>query len=207
MQQDASKRLGFGASKTMKTAQMLYEGVDVEGMGAVGLITYMRTDSLRISDEARAAAYEFIEGAYGKDYIPSTPKIYKSKANAQDAHEAIRPSMPSITPERVKSSLTTEQYKLYKLIWERFIASQMANALMDTVSVEIEANGVNMRATGYSVKFDGFTVLYEETKDEEKSVLPEIKEGDILKLKSIEGNQHFTQPPARYTEATPATGQ
>ncbi len=202
MQQDASKRLGFGASKTMKTAQMLYEGVDVEGMGAVGLITYMRTDSLRISDEARAAAYEFIEGAYGKDYIPSTPKIYKSKANAQDAHEAIRPSMPSITPERVKSSLTTEQYKLYKLIWERFIASQMANALMDTVSVEIEANGVNMRATGYSVKFDGFTVLYEETKDEEKSVLPEIKEGDILKLKSIEGNQHFTQPPARYTEAT-----
>lgn len=202
MQQDASKRLGFGASKTMKTAQMLYEGVDVEGMGAVGLITYMRTDSLRISDEARAAAYEFIEGAYGKDYIPSTPKIYKSKANAQDAHEAIRPSMPSITPERVKSSLTTEQYKLYKLIWERFIASQMANALMDTVSVEIEANGINMRATGYSVKFDGFTVLYEETKDEEKSVLPEIKEGDILKLKSIEGNQHFTQPPARYTEAT-----
>ena len=202
MQQDASKRLGFGASKTMKTAQMLYEGVDVEGLGAVGLITYMRTDSLRISDEARAAAYEFIEGAYGKDYIPSTPKIYKSKANAQDAHEAIRPSMPSITPERVKSSLTTEQYKLYKLIWERFIASQMANALMDTVSVEIEANGVNMRATGYSVKFDGFTVLYEETKDEEKSVLPEIKEGDILKLKSIEGNQHFTQPPARYTEAT-----
>ena len=202
MQQDASKRLGFGASKTMKTAQMLYEGVDVEGMGAVGLITYMRTDSLRISDEARAAAYEFIEGAYGKDYIPSTPKIYKSKANAQDAHEAIRPSMPSITPERVKSSLTTEQYKLYKLIWERFIASQMANALMDTVSVEIEANGVNMRATGYSVKFDGFIVLYEETKDEEKSVLPEIKEGDILKLKSIEGNQHFTQPPARYTEAT-----
>ncbi len=202
MQQDASKRLGFGASKTMKTAQTLYEGVDVEGMGAVGLITYMRTDSLRISDEARAAAYEFIEGAYGKDYIPSTPKIYKSKANAQDAHEAIRPSMPSITPERVKSSLTTEQYKLYKLIWERFIASQMANALMDTVSVEIEANGVNMRATGYSVKFDGFTVLYEETKDEEKSVLPEIKEGDILKLKYIEGNQHFTQPPARYTEAT-----
>lgn len=202
MQQDASKRLGFGASKTMKTAQTLYEGVDIEGMGAVGLITYMRTDSLRISDEARAAAYDYIQGVYGKDYIPSSPKIYKSKANAQDAHEAIRPSMPSLTPEKVKSSLTTEQYKLYKLIWERFIASQMANALMDTVSVEIEANGVNLRATGYSVKFDGFTVLYEESKDEEKSVLPEINEGDILKLKSIEGNQHFTQPPARYTEAT-----
>ncbi len=202
MQQDASKRLGFGASKTMKTAQTLYEGVEIEGMGAVGLITYMRTDSLRISDEARAAAYDYIQGVYGKDYIPSSPKIYKSKANAQDAHEAIRPSMPSLTPEKVKSSLTTEQYKLYKLIWERFIASQMANALMDTVSVEIEANGVNLRATGYSVKFDGFTVLYEESKDEEKSVLPEINEGDILKLKSIEGNQHFTQPPARYTEAT-----
>ncbi len=202
MQQDASKRLGFSASKTMKTAQTLYEGVEIEGMGAVGLITYMRTDSLRISDEARAAAYEYIQGVYGKDYIPSSPKIYKSKANAQDAHEAIRPSMPSLTPEKVKSSLTAEQYKLYKLIWERFIASQMANALMDTVSVEIEANGVNLRATGYSVKFDGFTVLYEESKDEEKSVLPEIKEGDILKLKSIEGNQHFTQPPARYTEAT-----
>ncbi|MCI7351693.1 MAG: type I DNA topoisomerase [Ruminococcus sp.] len=202
MQQDASKRLGFGASKTMKTAQTLYEGVDIEGMGAVGLITYMRTDSLRISDEARAAAYDYIQGVYGKDYIPSSPKIYKSKANAQDAHEAIRPSMPSLTPEKVKSSLTTEQYKLYKLIWERFIASQMANALMDTVSVEIEANGVNLRATGYSVKFDGFTVLYEESKDEEKSVLPEINEGDILKLRSIEGNQHFTQPPARYTEAT-----
>lgn len=202
MQQDASKRLGFGASKTMKTAQTLYEGVEIEGMGAVGLITYMRTDSLRISDEARAAAYEYIQGVYGKDYIPSSPKIYKSKANAQDAHEAIRPSMPSLTPEKVKSSLTTEQYKLYKLIWERFIASQMANALMDTVSVEIEANGVNLRATGYSVKFDGFTVLYEESKDEEKSVLPEINEGDILKLRSIEGNQHFTQPPARYTEAT-----
>lgn len=202
MQQDASKRLGFGASKTMKTAQTLYEGVEIEGMGAVGLITYMRTDSLRISDEARAAAYDYIQGVYGKDYIPSSPKIYKSKANAQDAHEAIRPSMPSLTPEKVKSSLTTEQYKLYKLIWERFIASQMANALMDTVSVEIEANGVNLRATGYSVKFDGFTVLYEESKDEEKSVLPEINEGDILKLRSIEGNQHFTQPPARYTEAT-----
>lgn len=202
MQQDASKRLGFSASKTMKNAQTLYEGVEIEGMGAVGLITYMRTDSLRISDEARAAAYDYIQGVYGKDYIPSSPKIYKSKANAQDAHEAIRPSMPSLTPEKVKSSLTTEQYKLYKLIWERFIASQMANALMDTVSVEIEANGVNLRATGYSVKFDGFTVLYEESKDEEKSVLPEISEGDILKLKSIEGNQHFTQPPARYTEAT-----
>lgn len=203
MQQEASKKLGFPTAKTMKTAQTLYEGVDIEGMGAVGLITYMRTDSLRISDEARAAAYKYIGDTYGKNYIPPTPKIYKSKANAQDAHEAIRPSTPELTPERLKSSLTTEQYKLYKLIWERFIASQMANALLDTVSVDIDAAGCNFKATGFSVKFDGFTVLYEETKDdEENKVLPNIEKGDILKLKNIEGKQHFTQPPARYTEAS-----
>ncbi len=208
MQQEASKKLGFAAAKTMKNAQTLYEGVEIEGMGAVGLITYMRTDSLRISDEARDAAYKYIESAYGKSYIPSAPKIYKTKSGAQDAHEAIRPSMPELTPERVKESLSStnegkEQYKLYKLIWERFIASQMANASLDTVSVNIEANGCNFRATGFSVRFDGFTVLYEESKDdEENKVLPVIEKGDVLKLKSIEGNQHFTQPPARYTEAT-----
>jgi len=203
MQQEASKRLGFAAAKTMKAAQMLYEGVDIEGMGAVGLITYMRTDSLRVSDEARASAYEYIKKTYGDNYIPTTPKIYKSKANAQDAHEAIRPSMPELTPERVKSSLTVEQYKLYKLIWERFIASQMANAMLDTVSVDIEANGCSFKATGFSVKFDGFTVLYEESKDdEENKVLPDIEKGDVLKMKAINGSQHFTQPPARYTEAT-----
>lgn len=203
MQQEASKKLGFQTSKTMRTAQQLYEGVDVEGMGAVGLITYMRTDSLRVSDEARAAAYEYISSAYGKNYIPSSPRIFKSKSNAQDAHEAIRPSTPGLTPDRVKSSLTTEQFKLYKLIWERFIASQMANAVLDTVSVDIDANGCSFKSTGYSVKFDGFTVLYEETKDdEENKVLPEIKTGDILKLKNIEGKQHFTQPPARYNEAS-----
>ncbi|MBQ7981796.1 MAG: type I DNA topoisomerase, partial [Oscillospiraceae bacterium] len=173
MQQEASKKLGFAAAKTMKAAQTLYEGVDIEGMGAVGLITYMRTDSLRVSDEARAAAYDYINATYGKNYVPNTPKIYKSKSNAQDAHEAIRPSMPELTPERVKGSLTTEQYKLYKLIWERFIASQMANAVLDTVSVDIDANGCNFRATGFSVKFDGFTVLYEESKNEEEGkVLP-----------------------------------
>ncbi|MGN0665464.1 MAG: type I DNA topoisomerase [Huintestinicola sp.] len=203
MQQEASKKLGYATSKTMKTAQTLYEGVDIEGMGAVGLITYMRTDSLRISDEARAAAYKYIGEAYGKSYIPPTPKIYKSKANAQDAHEAIRPSTPELTPEKVKSSLTNEQYKLYKLIWERFIASQMANAVLDTVSVDIEANGCSFKATGFSIKFDGFTVLYEESKDdEENKVLPVINEGDVLKLRAIEGKQHFTQPPARYTEAS-----
>ncbi len=203
MQQEASKKLGFAAAKTMKTAQILYEGVEIEGMGAVGLITYMRTDSLRISDEARAAAYDYINEAYGKSYVPTTPKIYKTKSGAQDAHEAIRPSMPGLNPEKVKASLTAEQYKLYKLIWERFIASQMANAVLNTVSVDIEANGCNFRATGFSVKFDGFTVLYEESKNEEEGkVLPNIEKGDVLKLKSIEGHQHFTQPPARYTEAT-----
>lgn len=203
MQQEASKKLGFAAAKTMKNAQTLYEGVEIGDMGAVGLITYMRTDSLRISDEARAAAYEYIESAYGKNYIPSSPKIYKTKNNAQDAHEAIRPSMPELTPDKVKDSLTAEQYKLYKLIWERFIASQMANASLDTVAVSIEANGCNFKATGFSVKFDGFTVLYEESKDdEENKVLPVIEKGDTLKLKSITGNQHFTQPPARYTEAS-----
>ena len=203
MQQEASKKLGFAAAKTMKTAQTLYEGVEIENMGAVGLITYMRTDSLRISDEARAAAYKYIEEVYGKKYVPSTPKIYKTKAGAQDAHEAIRPSMPELTPAKIKDSLTPEQFKLYRLIWERFIASQMESASLDTVSAAIDANGCTFKATGFSVKFDGFTVLYEETKDdEENKVLPVIEKGDKLKLKAIEGNQHFTQPPARYTEAT-----
>ena len=171
MQQEASKKLGFAAAKTMKAAQTLYEGVDIEGMGAVGLITYMRTDSLRISDEARAAAYEYIGKAYGKNYIPNTPKVYKSKSNAQDAHEAIRPSMPDLTPDRVKDSLTPEQYKLYKLIWERFIASQMANAVLDTVSVDIDANGCNFRATGFpsSLTVLPFCMRNPKTRRREKS--------------------------------------
>ncbi|MDD6278453.1 MAG: type I DNA topoisomerase [Oscillospiraceae bacterium] len=205
MQQEASKKLGFTAKRTMKAAQELYEGVNVEGIGAVGLITYMRTDSLRISDEAKSAAAQYIEMAYGKDYLPSEPRVFKTKGNAQDAHEAIRPSMPDLTPERAKSSLSSDQYKLYKLIWERFIASQMANALLDTVSVDIEANGCIFRASGYSVKFDGFTALYvesSESAEENKKVLPSLAAKDILKLKSITGNQHFTQPPARFTEAS-----
>lgn len=206
LQQEASRRLSFQARRTMKTAQELYEGVEIKDMGATGLITYMRTDSLRISDEARAAAYEFIKEKYGDKYIPDTPKKYKSKSNAQDAHEAIRPTHPELTPDMVKESgVTSDQYKLYKLIWERFIASQMSNCLMDTVSVDIDANGCGFKATGYSVKFDGFTALYEESKDDEgekKNVLPPINKGDVLKVKSLEGNQHFTQPPPRYTEAT-----
>lgn len=205
LQQEASKKLGFSAKRTMKAAQELYEGVDVQGVGAVGLITYMRTDSLRISDEAKAAAADYIRTVYGEKYLPDAPRNYKSKNNAQDAHEAIRPSTSELTPERVKSSLTSDQFKLYKLIWERFIASQMANALLDTVSVDIEANDCIFRASGYSVKFDGFMVLYVETVDngeENKKMLPELAAGDKLKLKSIGGNQHFTQPPARYTEAS-----
>lgn len=205
LQQEASKRMGFQAKRTMKAAQELYEGVEIEGMGAVGLITYMRTDSLRISDEARAAAAKCIEDIYGKEYLPPLPRVFKSKKNAQDAHEAIRPSLPELTPDRVKSSLTTDQFKLYKLIWERFIASQMANALLDTASVTIEAEGCTFKASGYSVKFDGFTKLYEEKKDsdeENNKMLPPIQKDDICKLKEILGNQHFTQPPARFTEAS-----
>lgn len=206
LQQEASRRLSFQGRRTMKAAQELYEGVDIKGMGVTGLITYMRTDSTRISDEARDAAYKFIEKKYGKEYIPDTPRKFKSRGNAQDGHEAIRPAHPELTPDTVKESgVTSDQYKLYKLIWERFIASQMSNCLMDTASVDIDADGCGFKASGYSVKFDGFTVLYEEATDEDgekKNVLPPLKKNDILKLKSIDGNQHFTQPPPRYTEAT-----
>lgn len=206
LQQEASRRMGFQARRTMKTAQELYEGIEIEGIGLIGLITYMRTDSLRVSKEAQEQASEYILQAYGKDYLPDKPRVFKTKANAQDAHEAIRPSMPQLTPEKVKSSLTTDQYKLYKLIWERFIASQMANALLDTVSADIQANDCTFRASGYSVKFDGYTVLYEESKDtkdeENNKVLPPLEVGQVLKLKTLVGNQHFTQPPSRYTEAT-----
>ena len=165
----------------------------------------MRTDSLRVSDEAKKAAAEYIETVYGKNYLPDKPRVFKTKSNAQDAHEAIRPSLPELTPERVKAGLTSDQYKLYKLIWSRFIASQMANALLDTVSVDIDANGCTFRASGYSVKFNGFTVLYEESSDNDetaKKMLPPLAENDKLKLDSIAGNQHFTQPPPRYTEAS-----
>ena len=204
LQQDASYRLGFQSKRTMKVAQELYEGVDIDGLGAVGLMTYMRTDSLRISAEAQQAAADYVTGKYGADYLPPEPRAYKSKKNAQDAHEAIRPSMPDMTPERVKSSLTADQYKLYRLIWERFIASQMADALMDTVSVDIEADNCIFKATGSTVKFDGFTVLYDDAKGDksENKNLPELEKGMEIKVKSLEGNQHFTQAPPRYTEAT-----
>ena len=207
LQQEASRRLSFPAKRTMKAAQELYEGVDVAGMGTVGLITYMRTDSLRISDEARAAGNDYIRSTYGDKYLPAKPRFYKSKGNVQDGHEAIRPSMPGVTPESVKGSLTTDQFKIYKLVWERFIASLMESCVQETMKIEIDANGYTFNATGYTVKFDGFTALYEEKTDDTakaagETPLPKVTQGDVLKLKSILGNQHFTQPPARYTEAS-----
>ena len=205
LQQEASRKLGFTGQRTMRIAQQLYEGVDIPGVGTTGLITYMRTDSLRISEEARAAANKYIAGRFGEKYLPEKPRYFKTKSGAQDAHEAIRPTLVTLSPETVKDSLTAEQYKLYKLIWERFLASLMAVCVQNTVNVNITAGDYLFKASGYSVKFDGFTVLYEEGKDEdseEGGALPEMKEGDILKLKELTPNQHFTQPPARYTEPT-----
>ena len=210
LQQEASRRMGFQAQRTMRAAQELYEGVDIAGIGTTGLITYMRTDSLRISEEARAMANQFIGEAYGEKYLPEKPRYYKSRSNAQDGHEAIRPTNPMLTPERVKGSLTSDQYKLYTLIWKRFVASLMASCVQNTVKAEIQAvtegkdGYCTFTAAGYSVKFDGYTVLYEEGTDDEEennSKLPELAEGDKLKLKELLGNQHFTQPPARFTEA------
>ena len=205
LQQEASRKLGFTGQRTMRIAQQRYEGVDVPGIGPTGLITYMRTDSLRISEEARAAAEKYISGRFGKDYLPAKPRYFKTKSGAQDAHEAIRPTSITITPDSVKDTLTAEQYKLYKLIWERFIASLMAVCVQNTVNADITAGDYLFKASGYSVKFDGFTVLYEEGRDdasEDGAALPERKEGDVLKLKELTPNQHFTQPPARYTEPT-----
>ncbi len=212
LQQAASNRLGFQAQRTMRTAQELYEGVDIQGMGATGLITYMRTDSLRISDDARAQANAFIEQTYGKKYLPDKPRIFKSRAGAQDGHEAIRPTIPSLTPEQVKGSLTSDQFKLYSIIWKRFMASQMAQCLQNTVKAEIRGATPEdaaagkycvFTASGYSVKFDGYTALYDDGSDDEKEgKIPELSEGDTLKNKELNANQHFTQPPARFTEAT-----
>ena len=210
LQQEASRKLGFQAERTMRAAQELYEGVNVKGTGTVGLITYMRTDSLRISEEARAAANAFITSTYGSEYLPEKPVYYKSRANAQDGHEAIRPSIPSMTPDMVKDSLSADQYKLYNLIWKRFMASLMASCVQNTVKAEIlaekEAGAKEFcifTAAGYSIKFDGFTKLYElPEEDAEKGVLPEFKAEETLKLRELIPNQHFTQPPARFTEAS-----
>lgn len=214
LQQEASRKLGFQGKRTMKVAQELYEGMEVKGVGTTGLITYMRTDSLRISEESRQAGNEYIRSNFGEKYLPSKPRYYKTKASAQDGHEAIRPTIPTLSPDAVKDSLTQDQYKLYALIWKRFMASLMAECVQDTVKVEISAakpedraNGKHciFSASGYSIKFEGYTRIYEVSTDDDEegeSVLPEIKDNDALKLKSLDGNQHFTQPPARYTEAS-----
>lgn len=205
LQQDASRRYGFQAKRTMKVAQELYEGINLPDMGAVGLITYMRTDSLRISDEALFAAHDYIKRTYGDSYALAKPRTFRSKSNAQDGHEAIRPTMIELSPMKIKDSLSADQFKLYKLVWERFIASQMAACVQDTVSADITAGEHLFKASGFSVRFDGYTRLYTETQDndeEQGTNLPRLEEGEQLNLKELKPGQHFTQPPPRYTEAT-----
>ncbi len=205
LQQEASRRLGFQSKRTMKVAQELYEGIEIEGHGAVGLITYMRTDSLRLSDEALNEAAAYIKATWGDRYAPESPRHYKTKKGAQDGHEAIRPTTIQLTPDSIRASLTSDQYKLYKLIWERFIACQMSNCLQATTQADITAGAYLFKASGYTVTFDGFTVLYEEAKDEAEdtaAALPPLEKDMPLRCKEVLGNQHFTQPPARYTEAT-----
>jgi len=206
LQQEASRKLNMPPRRTMSIAQQLYEGVDIAGEGTVGLITYMRTDSLRLSDEATAAARRFITSRYGKEYHPGFARQFKAKSNAQDAHEAIRPSDVNLVPEEIKKDLTAEQFRLYKLIWSRFLASQMSAAVYDSVSIDVESAGYIFRANHSALKFAGFSAVYEEGRDDEgetyQSPLPDLKAGEQLKLEGLESGQHFTQPPARYTEAT-----
>ena len=207
LQQDASRAFGFSATRTMRAAQTLYEGMDIAGHGTVGLITYMRTDSLRIAAEASAAAKQFIAGRWGDNYVCNTQRKWKSRSAtaAQDAHEAIRPSMPELTPDEVEQSISGDTAKLYRLIWSRFMASQMADCIQDTVSVSITAGDYLFRASGFRVSFDGFTALYEESTDDKQkkeTALPPLEEGQTLELRSLTADQKFTQPPPLYTEAT-----
>ena len=207
LQQDASRAFGFSATRTMRAAQTLYEGVDIAGHGTVGLITYMRTDSLRIAAEAQAAAKTFIAERWGDNYVCKTARKWKSRSAtaAQDAHEAIRPSMPDLTPDEVEQSISGDTAKLYRLIWSRFMASQMADCIQDTVSASITVGDYLFRASGFRVSFDGFTALYEESTDDAKkkeTALPPLEEGQTLKLKKLTADQKFTQPPPLYTEAT-----
>ena len=209
LQQEASRRLSMTPRRTMSIAQQLYEGVEISGQGTIGLITYMRTDSLRLSEEALSAARAYITGRYGAAYCPAQPRRFKTKAGAQDAHEAIRPTDVNLTPEAVRKDLTQEQYRLYRLIWGRFTACQMANAVYDNVSVDVESAGYVFRAnySEYSeLKFPGYTAVYEEARDEESNELanplPSLSEGELLRLDKMVPDQQFTQPPARYTEAT-----
>ncbi len=206
LQQEASRKLNMTPKRTMAIAQQLYEGVDVAGEGTLGLITYMRTDSLRLSDEAMAAAANFIKARYGSNYYYGKFHVFKTKSGAQDAHEAIRPTHVELDPERIQGSLTREQYRLYKLIWSRFLASQMANAVYDTVSIDTQCAGHTFRSSHQSIKFAGFLAVYEEGRDEEAeevgNPLPDLSEGDTALATDIKKEQHFTQPPARYSEAT-----
>ncbi|WP_291573356.1 type I DNA topoisomerase [Clostridium sp. UBA4548] len=204
LQQDAYRKINFSTKKTMSTAQQLYEGIEIKGFGTVGLITYMRTDSVRVSDEAQQIVSEFVKDIFGEAYLPKTKRVYKGKKNAQDAHEAIRPTHFEITPEIAKGSLNNDQYKLYTLIWNRFVASQMASSIIDSTSINIDNGPYNFKASGYKVKFDGFTKVYAgDNEDEEEGIkIPKLEEQEILIKKSIEGKQHFTQPPAKFSEAS-----
>lgn len=206
MQQEAARKLGFATKKTMMVSQQLYEGIEVKGHGAIGLVTYIRTDSTRISTEAQQETKKYIEEKYGQKYLPEDFRVYKNKSASQDAHEAIRPTYVELDPDSVKESLTNDQYKLYKLIWSRYVASQMASALYDTVAADIVAGKLLFKANGSKVKFQGFIAVYTEGKDEESDdgevSIPELTEHEQLDLKKIEDRQHFTQPPLRYTEAT-----
>ncbi|NLB88289.1 MAG: type I DNA topoisomerase [Syntrophomonadaceae bacterium] len=203
MQQEASKRLNFYSKRTMKVAQELYEGLEIGKEGTVGLITYLRTDSVRVASVAQMEALEFIKQEYGDEFAPDTPNEYKARKTSQDAHEAIRPTSVARTPESIKPYLSRDQYRLYKLIWERFVASQMTPAIFDTVSVDIEAGDYGVRASSSQIKFMGYKKVYDDTEEEEvKNPIPDIDKGDILSLVELKPEQHFTQPPPRYTEAS-----
>jgi len=206
LQQEASRKLGYTTAKTMQIVQQLYEGVDLEGEGTQGIVTYIRTDSVRISDEALAALREYIPERFGEEFLPEKPNEYKGRKNAQDAHEAIRPTDVRRTPEKIKASLTKEQFNLYRLIYNRFIASQMMPALYETMTMEVSGGGIGLRFYGEHKKFAGFTSVYEEGTDDEiastETSLPQLKEGDAAIVEDVNSEQHFTQPPSRYTEAS-----
>lgn len=202
MQQEASKHLNMATQKTMMIAQQLYEGVNVKGEGTVGLVSYIRTDSFRISDEAYEAAVAFIKETYGDAFVNPERIVYKSKGKTQDAHEAIRPTNVSRTPESIKDSLSKDQYRLYKLIWERFVASQMSPAVYDTLSVKLAAGDYTFRASGSRLRFAGFLEAYSKGEEEDEKVIPKLTQGDILQAEQLLPEQHFTQPPARYTDAS-----
>ncbi len=203
LQQETSRVLGFLTSKTMKVAQELYEGVDIKGQGTIGLISYIRTDSVRISDEAYEECKEYISSTLGEKYLPESRNVYKSKNNAQDAHEAIRPSYVNLAPNDIKDSLTKDQFKLYKLIWERFVSSQMSEAKYKTLAVDIEVNNTLIRANGSLLEFEGFLYILKNEENLDKDVkIPELKENDVVTLKEVIDQQHFTQPPARFSDAS-----